>query len=190
MVPLHSFTSIFCNFVMFFEERIGKSIANKSGDLIFLFILELIIVVSLIVSKTRISLYIPCIYFSSVTLIYFINCIVSSSYSSKIVISLVVTLLVMAVLHVFKLEKVLIWISDICIYSLSIFAITGLFFIPLRRIIGGLGKFLYITKYQNFDFSIAFEDFLHLPSIVWGSFLAILFVLPVIYFSFSRFKID
>lgn len=186
--PLHAFLRVLTSAVNALLGCFHRNIDGKIGAGFFLIFIVVMVVLSLLLSKTKATLYIPCTYFSIITVIYFIDCFVNMRYDLGTIIALSIMLVVIALLHAFKLENVLIWVSDVCIYSLVVFALTGLVFLPLRALMGSYGKILYITRYQDVNFALPFDGFMHLPSLVWGAFFAVILILPVIYFSFSRIR--
>ncbi len=186
--PLHAFMNVFTTLISNILEAVGRNILGKIGGGFFLFILLALIIGLLFISRKRIAIYIPCVSYSLISIVYFIDCISKSRYDFNTVVSLSIFLAIIAVMHAFKLETPLIWMSDICIYTPAIYLVTGLVFMPLRALVGSWGKIFYITRYQNTNLALPFDGFMHLPAIVWGVFFAVIMLLPIIYFSFSRTK--
>lgn len=184
--PLRAFMTVFTSVINKLLLKFGRSIDGKLGSIIFLVILLVLVVGTLLLSKTRAGVYIPVIYFVTISFVYFIQCVVASSYSIKAIIAFSVMLVLIALFHVLRFENGLIWLADICAYTPTVFIVTGLVFIPLRKLIGTYGKIFYITRYQDVDLAKSFDGFLHLPQLVWGVFFVIVIMLPIIYFSFSR----
>lgn len=180
--------SVFTAVVRKVLSLLSRDTDGKIGCLIFLVVLLVVVVATLLLSKSRIAVYIPSIYFLTISLAYFIGCVVNSDYDIRIIISLSVMLVIIALFHALRFETGLIWLGDVCAYTPAVFIVTGLVFIPLRSLVGSFGKVFYITRYQNVNLALPFDGFLHLPQIVWGVFLAIVIMLPIIYFSFSRVR--
>ena len=91
-----------------------------------------------------------------------------------------------SVLYLLEVDKLLTWASDICIISPLVYLIVGLIFMPIRGLLGENGKFIFVANRQDVDLSYGFTNFLHLPALVWGIFIAILLMLPVVYICFLR----
>lgn len=187
-LPLHEFTNLLADLVGNSVMRISEATPTAVVTILQLLSFTAVEVLLLLLSRTKAVLYIPTVATVLSSIPFIIDIAVSRQFDSKRGIALIVVLVILAVLHVTKAEKILIWVSDLYIYSLSLFLITGLIFIPLANRFPAIAPILYIKNYQTYDLGIAFSGFLTLPSIVWGVFFMIILSLPVIFYTFSRRK--
>lgn len=187
-LPLHEFTDLLASLVSEGSMRISNTTPTAVVTILQLISFTLVEVVLLLVSKTKLAPYIPAFITITISIHYVVDIIVLRSFDSKRTVALGFTLALLVLLHLLKAEKVLIWICDLFIYSLSIFLVTGLVFIPLANRFPVIAPVLYIKNYQAYDLGAPFSGFLTLPAMVWGVFFVIIFSLPVIYYTFSRRK--
>ena len=179
----------------FYESTLNGVISNiweaapsalHAGIIVVMFTLAEVLL--LLLSKTGFAVYIPAYSAAVTSLAFIVRCIRTMVFDTGAGIALAVLLAGIAILHFLKLEKILIWLSDFFIYSLSAFLFTSLVAAPLSKLSPVLDKIFYIKNLQSTDLTEAFAGFLTLPAAVWGIFFFILFTLPVIYYSFSRKK--
>ncbi|MCQ2515623.1 MAG: hypothetical protein MJ094_02010 [Saccharofermentans sp.] len=187
-LPLHEFTDLLAGFVSKGVMRISEATPTAVVTILQLISFTVVEIILLLLSKTRFALYIPTVATVITTIHFVVNIAIWRYFDSTKGIALGITLALLAVLHVTKAEKILIWLCDFYIYSLSIFLATGLIFIPLANRFPKLAPILYIKNYQSYDLGASFSGFLTLPAIVWGAFFMVLLSLPVIYYTFSRRK--
>jgi len=187
-MPLHEFTNLLANFVSDSAMRISEATPTAVVTILQLLSFTVIEVLLLVLSKTRFAYYIPVLATVAVGINITVSIAMYRSFDAGKAIAIGITLAVLAVLHITKAEKILIWICDLYIYSLSAFIVTGLLFIPLANRFPAVAPILYIKNYQTYDLGLAFSGFLTLPAIVWGVFFSIVLSLPVIYYTFSRRK--
>ena len=186
--PLHSFT-------VFLETVVGDA-CDKLPDAVPLFAVSLIEVVILagieimllLLSKTGFAIYIPvsALFLTSVSFV--LECIRIRIFDVRTGVALAIILVLTALLHLLRAEKILLWEGDVFIFAISIHLFTGLVAAPLAASSEVLGKIMFIDHYKDTSLAGGFDGFLTLPSFAWGIFFMILLSLPVIYYSFSRKK--
>lgn len=157
-------------------------------QIIKIVLLSSVEILLLLVSKTRFAFYIPVSALLLTSVSFVLRCIQIRYFDVKTGVALAIILILTAVIHLFRAEKILLWEGDLFIFSISVHLITSLVAAPLAASYVVMDKLLYIDRYHDTDMSQAFEGFLTLPSFVWGLFFVIIFSLPVIYYSFSRKK--
>lgn len=186
--PFHLFTV--------FLERITDTacgVVLGSAPVIVVQIIKILLlagveILLLLVSKTRFACYIPVSALLLTSISFVLRSIQTRSFDTKTGAALAVILILTAIIHLFRAEKILLWEGDIFIYSISIHLIASLIAAPLAASYVIMDKILYINHYHDTDMSGAFAGFLTLPAFVWGLFFVILLSLPVVYYSFSRKK--
>lgn len=184
--PFRICTLFFCRGAQIALGKIKVNPDGLAGVLLTIVFMTLLSVALLIISKAKAGSYIPVVMFAVTLVGYMIKALRDGYTDLRKAIALIIIVAVLGVVYFFKAERILIWISDICIFSIPVFLLAGLLTMPLGRLSATMGKILYINNYQRFDLTLPFEGFLTLPGIVWGIFFLILVSLPQIYYSFSR----
>ena len=186
--PFHLFT-------VFLERIVSTAcgVVLGSAPVIVVQIIKIVLlsgieVFLLLVSKTRFACYIPVTALLTTSVSFVLRSIQTRSFDTKTGVALAVVLILTALIHLFRAEKILLWEGDIFIYSISIHLITSIVAAPLAASYAVMDKILYIDHYHDTDMSGAFAGFLTLPAFVWGLFFMIILSLPVVYYSFSRKK--
>ena len=186
--PLHLFT-------VFLERVVSTACGMVLGSapvvlvqIIKIVILTAVEILLLLVSKSRFAFYIPVSALLLTSVSFVLRCIQIRYFDVKTGVALAIILILTAIIHLFRAEKILLWEGDLFIFSISIQLITSLVAAPLSASFVVMDKLLYIDRYHDTDMSQAFDKFMTLPSFVWGLFFMIIFSLPVIYYSFSRKK--
>lgn len=186
--PLHLFT-------VFLERVVNNACGVVLGSapavlvqIIKIVILTAVEILLLLVSKTRFACYIPVSALLLTSVSFVLHCIQIRYFDTKTGIALAIVLILTALIHLFRAEKILLWEGDLFIFSISVHLITGLVAAPLAASYVVMDKLLYIDHYHDTDMSGAFTQFMTLPAFVWGLFFVIILSLPVIYYSFSRKK--
>lgn len=185
--PLHKFT-------VFLEGSVHSVIGGLSDklpavvmSLITIVILTAVEVGLLLLSRTRLACYIPAAALFLTSMHFVIRSIRYRSFDSGIGITLAVILIITALLHLFRAEKILLWEGDFFIFAISAHLLTSLVAAPLSSY-EVMDKIIYMDHFHDTDMSVPFAGFLTLPAFVWGLFFMIIVSLPVIYYSFSRRK--
>lgn len=186
--PLHIFTDFLFDMLMTTGHKLGMASDGRLIIIVTAVAMALISLLFMLVSKTEIGDYIPCAVMLIIVAAFVTRSVVYRSYSVKQAIAVAVILAVTGVLYIAKLQRAVLWASDICILSVGIHLITGFVFVPIASINKITGRIFYITRYQHTDLSAPFADYIHIPAIAWGIFFAVLLVLPTAYFAFSRKK--
>lgn len=119
---------------------------------------------------------------------YIINSIIDHNMTLVTVIVFVAAAVVLVFFHITRDEKLLVWAGDIFICSHAVYILTNFMFVPISKLGKTIDKILYITNYQDKDLTTGFDGFLRIPGVVWGSFLAVISILPLVYLAFTRRK--
>ncbi len=186
--PLHKFT-------VFLESSVNSAFGGLSEKMpaVVLAIIKIVILTAvevalLLLSKTKFAYYIPAAAMFVTSLAFVIHTISIRIFDTKVGLALAIALILTALLHFLKAEKILLWEGDVFILAISVHLLTSIIAAPLAASSAVMDKILYIDHYHDTDMSGAFAGFLTLPSFVWGIFFMIIMSLPVIYYSFSRRK--
>lgn len=97
-------------------------------------------------------------------------------------------LVVLVILHLTRNEEALRWATDFYIASHAVYILTNFMFVPIASLGKTIDTILYITNYMDTDLALPFNGLIHIHEAVWGSFIAILGVLPIIYLAITRRK--
>ena len=186
--PLHIFTNLIFTLIETGTTKLSLSSDTKAGILVIVVIAAALSLVLMLLSRTKIVVYMPCAFVIMTTIGYVTKCILNkrTAVSSAVAISL--TLAAIGIVYILRLEKVVLWIADIYILSIGMHILTGAFFIPLKGLNPVLDKILYVTLRQHGNLMKPFAGFIHIPAAIWGIFFTILLLLPTVYYSFSRKK--
>lgn len=109
---------------------------------------------------------------------------VDKKEATILIVALVLVLLVM----LSKIERIWIWLTDIYILAFPFYIINAWLFKPIADISAKISKYLFICFKSDWSFAASYDSFLTLPSLVWGVFFTILFMMPVLYFVVGRRK--
>lgn len=119
---------------------------------------------------------------------YIVNSFVDNEISIYTLCVFAVVLVILAVLHFKRSDQILKWAGDFVIASHAVYLLTNFMFVPLSHLGDTIGKILYITNYADTDLSYPFDGLIRIPAAVWGSFIAIISLLPMIYLAMTRRK--
>ena len=186
--PLHIFTEFIFDVLMTAGHKLGMASGGRMIMITATVAMAVISLLLMLISKTEIGDYIPCAVMFIIVTAFVTKAVVFKSYSVKQAIAVAVTLAVIGVLYICKLQRVMLWATDVFIMSIGMYIITGFVFIPIAGINKITGRIFYIARYQHADLSAPFDGFIHIPAIAWGVFFAVLLVLPTAYYAFSRRK--
>lgn len=106
----------------------------------------------------------------------------------SLAIPVMIWIFIIAVCSILKQTRVLMWITDCFVMALPVFLVNSFIFTPVRSAGWKISKFMFSAAKAKADFGTCFSGFLSVPFIVWGIFFAIMFSLPVVYFSFRGRK--
>lgn len=119
---------------------------------------------------------------------YVANSFVDNDISLATVFVFASTLLILAILHLLRNDQILKWAGDFVIASHAVYLLTNFMFVPLSKLGETIGKILYITNYADTDLSYPFDGLIRIPAAVWGSFIALISLLPMVYLAMTRRK--
>jgi len=139
-------------------------------------------------SETSISPYIATVICGLTVIGLIINSLIDNSMSIIHLITCVVYLAILAFLHITKSKEYLLWASDVYICAHPVYLLANFMFVPISKLGKTVESFLYITRYKDMDLALPFDGLLHIHEAVWGSFIAVLAILPMIYFAMTRRK--
>ena len=134
------------------------------------------------------SQFIPTVLLILTAVGYVINSIIDHDMSLTTMIVLAVALVLLALFHIAKGDEYLKWAGDMFICSHAVYILANFMFVPLASLGGVMDKILYITNYADTDLAAPFAGLFGVPEAVWGSFIAIISILPMIYLAFTRRK--
>ena len=89
---------------------------------------------------------------------------------------------------IFKIESFFIWITDAFLLSFPVFLLFSWILDHIAQMSERASKILFVCRKSTTDLALPFKGFLTAPALVWGVFIFILSVLPVIYFIPGRRK--
>lgn len=184
--PFHIFVRYITKTTDLIFGKMGTGIHTGLGNIFLLAFLLILTIVLLKISSTVFAIYIPGL-MSVLTLTGFLIRSVSK-HMVKVgdAVALLTIIVIVCFLYFMRMDNILLWIGDLFIFSIPMYVITGLIFIPLAKMGSVIDTILYITNFQEHDLTRFYDGVIKIPGIVWGIFIAILWVLPVIYFSFGR----
>ena len=119
---------------------------------------------------------------------FVINAAGDGSMSVVHLITFVVYLGILAFLHLTRNGQVLRWAGDIFIGSHAVYLLTNFMFVPIASLGVTIDKILYITNYKDIDLARPFDGLFHIHEAIWGSFIAVIAILPMIYLAVTRRK--
>lgn len=186
--PFRYFATIISEGICFVSEKLGVPHAGKIEVLIASFVIALIALLFLFLSRGEFGKYLAPIGVSTSLIVFMIRSLLKQSVDVKTAVALIVFVLAVLVLYFLKIERTWIWISDAFIMSLPIFLLSSWLLVPLSRISGKITKFFFITFRSSEDYAVAFKGLFSIPKIAWGIFFAVLFILPIAYFIPERRK--
>lgn len=186
--PLRIFTDYFYEAFVSGEKFINVSQDSKLGTLIIVILFVGFTMLLIMANKTSLYRFVPCSIFCTMLVIFLLQSIHDNAVDKKTAAILIVTVLIIAVLHLIKQETVLLWFSDVCALSLSVFVSMGLIVKPLSAINDTMSKIMFSVKDADKNFAACMDGFIDLPGVVWGVFFGILLLLPQIYIVFSGKK--
>ena len=119
---------------------------------------------------------------------YIINCIIDKDMSVICLITFAVSLGLLGIFHVTGKDTLLMWGSDMFIFSHAVYIVANLMLIPISRLGETAKKILYITNYADADLSAPLDGVIKMPAAVWGSFITIIALIPMVYLALTRRK--
>ncbi|SCW30238.1 hypothetical protein SAMN02910456_00401 [Ruminococcaceae bacterium YRB3002] len=139
-------------------------------------------------SETSWGHYIPTVILILTGIGYVINSFEDHDMSLTTMIVFAITLVLVALIHITRNDEYLLWAGDAFICSHAVYLLTNFMFVPLAGLGNVIGKILYITNYKDKNLAAPFDGLFGVPAAVWGSFIAIIAILPMIYLTFTRRK--
>ena len=185
--PLHRFTVFLEGSVNSIFGDLTEKIPAVAVSIITILIMTAVEVGLLLLSRTKLAFFIPAAALVITSSAFVINSIRLRAFDAKIGTALTFVLIITALLHLFKAEKILLWEGDLFIFAISAHLLTSLVAAPLSSN-EVMSKIIYMDHFHDTDLSGPFAGFLTLPAFVWGLFFIVIISLPVIYYSFSRRK--
>ena len=185
--PIHRFTVFLESSVNSVFGGLTEKMPSVVTAVIPVVVLTAVEVALLLLSRTKLAVYIPAAAMSVTTAAFVLHSVRYRYFDTKIGIALAIVLILTALFHLAGAEKILLWEGDVFIFAISVHLFTSLVAVPLSAN-EVMAKIIYIDHYHDTDLSGAFAGFLTLPAFVWGIFFMIIISLPVIYYSFSRRK--
>lgn len=184
--PFHLFTGYLYSTLTSVEGVVNIKQGTPLFGFITSVVLALICIVLLLISKTNVAEYIPCVVFCLSGVKLFTKIISSRTFIVKDAVVVVIALSVIAILHAASLKKVLLWFADFVILSIPVYLFTGLVTKPVGALGKVVGKIFYINRIQEENIAACFKGLFGLPTLLWGVVLFILLILPIIYYTLSK----
>ncbi|MBO4460654.1 MAG: hypothetical protein J5715_09790 [Clostridiales bacterium] len=148
----------------------------------------LLTLILLKISGTRFVIFIPCAIAAACLGGFTVWGFVKGEVYVPEACALAVPVIILIALYLLKLDKILVWVADIYIFSLPVALITYLITYPLSRAFPAAEKFLYINRNCDVDLTYPFEGLAGIPGFVFGIFLFVIVSLPVIYLAMGKRK--
>ena len=187
--PLHIYTHYIRKIVDACAMFFGVEDTSTAGVSIVVCIVFVALgVILLQVSDTTFAPFLGTLLFLITAIGYVINSIIDHNMSMVTVIVFVISAVVLAFFHITRDDKSLVWAGDIFIGAHAVYILTNFMFVPISKLGKTIDKILYSTNYQDKDLTTGFDGFLRIPGVVWGSFLAIISILPLVYLALTRRK--
>ena len=186
--PLRIYTDYFHEFLSEGFEAAGLAPEGKAGTLAAAVGMTVIAIILMIPSRTQVYRFVPVTLMTVTLAVFLIRCLGDKHVDKRSAAALMIAEILIGLMHLLKSETVLLWASDTCIYSLSIYVTCGLMIKPLSGLGGVADKILYAARYVPSDLAAPFDDVLSMPGYVWGIFIGVLLLIPQIYCVFMGRK--
>ena len=181
---------IFARYLVRVSDRVFSYIGMPGivSSILMVVLICLLTLVLLKISGTRFVVFIPCavaaVCLGGFTVWGFVK---GEVYVPEAVV-LAIPVIILIVLYLFKLDRILMWVADVYIFSLPVALITYLITYPLSRTFPATSRILYINRNCDVDLTAPFDGLAGIPGFVWGIFLFIIAALPVAYLSLGKRK--
>ena len=186
--PLRVILDVFSQILTPCLSRFGLKADGIAGNTVIVVIFALLSLVLTILSKTKISDYIPCA-MTCVTLgVYLVRTLVTGTADAGKITALLIVLVLLAVMYFMSAQRPLLWMTDLFVYAPAAFLAGGLILKPLWKISAVMSVIFYSGRLQSMDLSESYDGLLKLPGIAWGIFICIILLLPTAYYSAGRKK--
>ena len=184
--PLHIFVSYIKELVLFILAKF--SVAGDTGiaDTVLIIVLELITVLLMKISGTFLWKFIPLAVTVAALGVFLVRAATDNVYDLRSGIALCSLAFVTGIIYLTRRKSINLWYSDLFVFMLPVYLLTGLVFESLASINGVTSKIFYIASHHDGSLVSHYDKTLGIPGIVWGVFIAVLCALPVIYYSFGR----
>lgn len=184
--PLHIFVSYINEFVYFILSKFNIAADTGAADTVIIIVLELITVLLMKISGTVLWKFIP-LAVNVISLgVFLVRAALDNVYDLKSGIALCSLAFVTGIIYLTRRKSINLWYSDLFLFMLPVYLLTGLVFESLASINGVTSKIFYIASHHDGSLVSHYDKTLGIPGIVWGVFIAVLCALPVIYYSFGR----
>jgi len=184
--PLHIFVSYINELVSFVLGKFGLSADSGAGNTVLIVVLELLTILLMKISGTFLWKFIP-LAVNVISLgVFLIRTAMDNVYDLKSGIALCSLAFVTGIIYLTRKKAINLWYSDLFVFMLPVYLLTGLVFEPLASINGVTSKIFYIASHHDGSLVSHYDKTFGIPGIVWGLFIAVLCALPVIYYSFGR----
>ena len=181
---------IFARYLIRVSDRVFTSIGIPGivSGILMTVLICLLTLVLLKISNTGFVIFIPCAIAAACLGGFTVWGFVKGEVYVPEAVVLAIPVVILIVLYLFKLDKILIWVADVYIFSLPLALITYLITYPLSRSFPALGKILYINRNCDVDLTAPFAGIAGIPGFVWGIFFTVIAALPIIYVTLGRRK--
>jgi len=186
--PLHIYTHYFRKIVTHVTGLLGADNNSVWVSLVIVIVMTAAGCLLIKITETHFAPYLASVLTVLITVGYIINSIIDKDMSVICMAALGSYLAVIAIMHLAHKDDLLVWISDMYVFSHAVYVICNMMCIPLSRLGDTMSKILYITNYKDTDLAAPFDGLFSLPGSVWGSFIAVIAVIPFVYFALTRRK--
>ena len=186
--PFRYFAEITAGGISFSLSAIGLKAGGKISVLVISVLLVILTLALLILSKKELGKYVPPVAVTLSLLVFLIRCLITGSIETKSAAYLIVSVVLVLLIYLLKLETVWIWLSDAFILAFPVFLLSSWVFVPVSKISAKASRYFFISLKSTTDYAEAFKGLFSIPKIIWGIFFAVLFMLPVLYFIPERRK--
>lgn len=169
---------IFAEYIFGFVAKAESFIKINQDGLLFVIVTciiwSVLSVMLLLLTKTRLVTAIAPIALQLTILVFISSIFKNQVFDIKQMVIYLALLILVSVLFALKMRTVLIWLADVYIFSFPMLMITGLF-------LKNFDKLKFITGKQSINLIPGFNGVFGINGIIWGLFLIVLVLLPVIY---------
>lgn len=169
---------IFAEYIWDFTGKIDNliKINNESmlGIVLSGIIMTVFCVLMLLLTKTNFVTAIAPVAIQITIILFVLSIVKNSIFDVKRMSAYLVLLAVISLIFALKRRTILIWLSDFYVFSLPVFLISGFFLKNFKAM-------RFITGKQTENLISLFDGKFGISGILWGLFITILILLPIIY---------
>ena len=188
MEPLHIYTHYCRKIVTSVADMFGADNNSVWVSIVIVIVMAAAGCLLIKITETHFAPYLASVLTVLTAVGFIINSIIDKDMSVICMAALGSYLAVIAILHLAHKDDLLVWLGDMYVFSHAVYVICNMMCIPLSKLGDTMSRILYITNYKDTDLSAPFDGLIRLPGSVWGSFIAVIALIPFIYFALTRRK--